>query len=82
MLYDVLTYFFYFIAVLQIEPNIQKGNEGFVHHYVVYECDGNFTESDFYKGYDCLFTANMPFEACRQSNILSAWAIGGEVRIL
>lgn len=69
------------IVVLQIEPNIQEGNEGFVHHFTLFECEGNFTENDFYKSFDCFFSANMPFRECRESNILSAWAVGAEVRI-
>ena len=64
----------------QFEPYIQKGNEGFVHHLILYECEGNFTESDYGQGVDCLDAANMPFGKCRDSALVAAWAVGGEVR--
>jgi len=67
-------------VAIQVEPYIQKGNEGFVHHYVIYECDGNFTENDFDEGVDCFATANMPYRRCQKADLLAAWAVGGEVQ--
>ena len=69
-------------AAIQVEPYIQKGNEGFVHHYVIYECDGNFTENDFNEGVDCHTRANMPYRRCQQADLIAAWAVGGEVSLL
>ena len=46
-------------------PNIQEGNEGFVHHMLLYECYGNFTEEEFDEGVDCDSALNLPFVQCR-----------------
>ena len=63
----------------QVVPNIQKGNEGFVHHLTLFECFGNFNESDFNHGVDCSQRANMPYLKCRSSTIVAGWAVGGDV---
>ncbi|KAL9979556.1 hypothetical protein ACROYT_G017234 [Oculina patagonica] len=60
------------------EPYVQKGNEGFVHHLLVYECEGNFTEKDFDQGVDCKDVANMPYAKCKDASIVASWAVGGE----
>ena len=67
---------------LQIEPYIQKGNEGFVHHFLVYECHGDYNESHYGFGVDCKDIANMPFLKCFYGKVLAVWGVGGEVRIL
>ena len=59
-------------------PSIQKGNEGFVHHLILNECHGNFTEEHFHQGGDCNDRANMP--TCRSYAQVAAWAVGGEVK--
>ncbi|XP_022806766.1 DBH-like monooxygenase protein 1 [Stylophora pistillata] len=64
--------------VTKVEPLVQKGNEGFVHHLILYECEGNYTESDYDQGKDCMDTANMPYARCRDASIVVAWAVGGE----
>ena len=69
------------ISVFQFEPIVQKGNEGFVHHFLLYECEGNFAESYFDKGKDCFNVANMPYAKCRDASLVAAWAVGGEVII-
>ena len=63
----------------QFEPYIQPGNEGFVHHLMVYECHGNFNDSHFKAGYNCRDQANMPLGKCYFNNIVAAWGFGGEV---
>lgn len=63
----------------QFEPYIQKGNEGFVHHFLLYECEGNFVEKDFDKGVDCDDLPNMAYAKCRDSSLVAAWAVGGQV---
>ena len=65
--------------LFQVEPIIQKGNEGFVHHFLLYECDGNFVDKDFDQGVDCYNLANMPYAKCRDASVVAAWAVGGEV---
>ena len=65
---------------VQFEPIIRKGNEGFVHHFLLYECEGNFVESDYDQGADCKDLANMPYAKCRDASLVDAWAVGGEVR--
>lgn len=64
--------------ITKVVPLIQKGNEGFVHHMILYECDGNFNESDFNQGIECYSSANMPFLNCRSSVIVGGWAVGGD----
>ncbi|XP_066019013.1 LOW QUALITY PROTEIN: DBH-like monooxygenase protein 1 [Pocillopora verrucosa] len=64
--------------ITKVEPLVQKGNEGFVHHLILYECEGNFTENDYDQGRDCMDTANMPYARCRDASIVVAWAVGGE----
>ncbi|KAL9952237.1 hypothetical protein ACROYT_G039460 [Oculina patagonica] len=62
-------------------PYIQKGNEGLVHHLVIYECHnrGQFNDSVHYgPGYDCNDYANMPFLQCYFYSIVGIWAVGGQ----
>ena len=64
----------------QVVPNIQKGNEGIVHHFVVYECNGSFNESDFDQGADCSDdNTDVPYFKCRFSTIVTTWAKGRDV---
>lgn len=69
-----------FILYFQFAPNIRRGNEAFVHHILLYECDGNFNETDFDQGVNCFSSANMPYFKCRESTLVGAWAVGGNVR--
>lgn len=64
---------------LQIEPYIQKGNEGFVHHFLVHECHGDYNESHYGFGVECKDIANMPFRKCFYGKVLAVWGVGGEV---
>lgn len=71
--------------VLQFEPYIEKGNEGFVHHLLIYECHnrGQFNDSVHYgPGFDCHDYANMPFLECYFYSVVAAWAVGAEVKSL
>jgi len=63
----------------QVVPNIQKGNEGIVHHIILHECSGNFNENDFDQGVRCSQRGNMPYLKCQYSSIVAAWAVGGDV---
>lgn len=62
--------------VTKTVPHIQKGNEGFVHHMLLFECEGNFTEEHFNKGVNCYDRANMPFLKCKSTSIVAGWAVG------
>lgn len=64
--------------ITRIEPYIQKGNEGFVHHYIIYECEGNFTDDDLNEGANCYSSANMPYRSCQKADLIAGWAVGGE----
>ena len=50
-----------------------------VHHFVVYECQGNFNDSHYGVGFDCRDKANMPLKECYSYNVMAVWGIGGEV---
>ncbi|KAL9970009.1 hypothetical protein ACROYT_G022312 [Oculina patagonica] len=63
--------------ITKFEPYIQKGNEGIVHHFLVYECQGTFNDSHYGTGYDCV-DPNMPFKQCLSPKIVAVWGTGGE----
>lgn len=64
--------------ITKFEPIVKTGNEGIVHHLVVYGCPGNFNDSHYGSGYDCQ-DPNMPIRQCYGSaDIVAAWGIGGE----
>ncbi|KAJ7371675.1 DBH-like monooxygenase protein 1 [Desmophyllum pertusum] len=65
--------------IKMFEPYVQKGNEGVVHHLLIYECHGKYNESHYGLGSIVTNTPNMPFEECYSSSVVAAWAIGGEV---
>ena len=53
-----------------------------MHHMLLFECEGNFTEEHFNKGVNCFDRANMPFLKCKSSSIVAGWAVGAMVRTL
>ena len=67
----------------QADVILTPGNEGLVHHIVVYSCwnitQQHMVESNQTEG--VCYTEEMPefFESCR--TVAFAWAIGGTVRI-
>lgn len=65
----------------QIEPVVQEGNEGVVHHILLYQCDhNNFPSSNLsYEGVGD--SPDMPpaVKSCTGPSTIAAWAIGGEV---
>ncbi|KAJ7371681.1 DBH-like monooxygenase protein 1 [Desmophyllum pertusum] len=63
--------------ITKFEPYTQKGNEGIVHHLLVYECPGNYNDSHYGPGFEC-HDRNMPFLDCYSKSIVAAWGIGGE----
>ena len=65
---------------LQYGPRITPNNTAFVHHIIVYLCDGlvNVTEGT---SSECFGQATAgPISECRQGAGLGGWAVGGEVR--
>jgi len=67
--------------ITKVAPNIQKGNEGLVHHFLLYECGGNFNESTFNHGVDCTSLADMPYHNCRYHTPVAVWAVWGAVDV-
>ena len=65
---------------LQHAPIISPGNEGLVHHIIVYLCKPGFNKTMIGKGNICEHE-NMPddVDECRRAPMLAAWAIGGKV---
>eukprot|EP00484_Ammonia_sp_Unknown_P001510 CAMPEP_0197021526 /NCGR_PEP_ID=MMETSP1384-20130603/2418_1 /TAXON_ID=29189 /ORGANISM="Ammonia sp." /LENGTH=642 /DNA_ID=CAMNT_0042449369 /DNA_START=26 /DNA_END=1950 /DNA_ORIENTATION=- len=64
--------------LIRMDPIIQEGNEGAVHHIIVYWCT-DFDEEYMNFEEDCNEFANMPDFAgkhCRSEVALSGWAVG------
>ncbi|XP_035668392.1 DBH-like monooxygenase protein 1 homolog [Branchiostoma floridae] len=66
--------------VIKAEAIVQPGNEGTVHHLLVYTCKKNPNMTimpEGHPGHEC-YTPNMPsdWRECYQGSILVAWAIG------
>ncbi|CAH3036714.1 unnamed protein product [Pocillopora meandrina] len=63
--------------ITKFEPYVTPGNEGIVHHLLVYECHGNFSNASLYgSGFDCS-VPNMPLRSCYDYSVVAAWAVGG-----
>uniref|UniRef100_A0A8C6FRB4 DBH-like monooxygenase protein 1 n=1 Tax=Moschus moschiferus TaxID=68415 RepID=A0A8C6FRB4_MOSMO len=63
--------------VIKVEPVIQKGHEGLVHHILLYQCSSNFSDSVLDDGHEC-YHPNMPDAFLTCETVIFAWAIGGE----
>jgi len=64
--------------IIRIDPIIQEGNQGVVHHMVLYECSDDFPRSNVsYEG--TLDSPDMPpaVEDCAGPTVIVAWAVGG-----
>ncbi|KAL9974725.1 hypothetical protein ACROYT_G011804 [Oculina patagonica] len=64
--------------IIKIEPMIQKGNEGVVHHMILYKCRDDFPRSNLsYQGF--LRSPDMPpdVEECAGPSAIAGWAVGG-----
>ncbi|XP_056009441.1 uncharacterized protein LOC125680065 [Ostrea edulis] len=61
--------------MIKVEPIIQKGNEGLVHHILLHKCYG-IERKYIGVNFDCYHTHNQNLKAC--ANIIIGWAIGGE----
>ncbi|KAJ7382900.1 DBH-like monooxygenase protein 1 [Desmophyllum pertusum] len=65
--------------IIQIDPIIQEGNEGVVHHMLLYECSDDFPRSNISWEGD-LDSPDMPpaVNECRGFSMLAGWGIGGQ----
>ncbi|XP_078593907.1 DBH-like monooxygenase protein 1 homolog [Branchiostoma floridae x Branchiostoma japonicum] len=65
--------------IVKMEPVITPGNEGLVHHFLVYKCRRNLTTTlpDDHEGHNC-FSPGMPMEwgECFEGDIIAAWVTG------
>ncbi|CAK9021119.1 DBH-like monooxygenase protein 1 (DBH-related protein) (Monooxygenase X) [Durusdinium trenchii] len=63
---------------VKFAPVVQPGNEGRVHHILVYECP-EVEAQGHYEGL-CYTGANMPshINSCNGGTVVSGWAVGGE----
>ncbi|EDV25405.1 expressed hypothetical protein [Trichoplax adhaerens] len=63
--------------MIKIDPIIQKGHSGLVHHILVYDCV--FDEKFHGSSHDC-DSRNMPqgLRGCRGATVIGAWAVGAE----
>ena len=52
-----------------------------MHHFLVYECHGDFNDTHHGPGWDCKDRANMPplVRKCYANSIVAVWGVGGEV---
>ncbi|XP_020898258.1 DBH-like monooxygenase protein 1 [Exaiptasia diaphana] len=66
--------------VVKISPVITPGNEGLVHHILVYGCKDDFPVSNLSVEGAC-FGSNMPdhVQSCAAQSVVASWAIGGGV---
>ena len=69
-----------FLFLMQFEPVIQPGNEGFVHHIAVYACYGEISDDSHGQSWDCIWNV-MP-DQYKCSTVMFVWAVGGNVSTL
>lgn len=64
-----------------MEPIVQKGHEGLVHHILLYECPDSFPTS-FLNHSGLCYDKATPHEImeCAGQSTVADWAIGGGVR--
>ncbi|KAL6039096.1 hypothetical protein STEG23_023360, partial [Scotinomys teguina] len=63
--------------IIKVEPIIERGHEGLVHHILLYQCSSNFNDSVLDYGHEC-YHPNMPDAFLTCETVIFAWAIGGE----
>lgn len=70
---------FYYIFLTQVSPSITSGSELYVHHILVYICNG-LDESDTGQGGNCDSDISNQMRSCLSQTLIAAWAVGGSVR--
>lgn len=70
------------IIYFQVEPIIQKGHDGLVHHILLYECSRDFPRAFLNHSGRCYDEKTTPeaIMKCAGESTVAAWAIGGGVR--
>lgn len=65
--------------IIMVEPIIQSGHEGIVHHMLLYECSDNFPTHHLNYTGNC-YGPDMPppGKDCAGASAFAAWAIGGK----
>ncbi|XP_068702591.1 DBH-like monooxygenase protein 1 [Montipora foliosa] len=65
--------------IVQIDPVIQAGHEGVVHHMLLYQCRDDVPEHHLNYTGRC-YSSNMPppLRQCSGSSTIFAWAVGGK----
>lgn len=67
--------------LFKVEPVVQKGHEGLVHHILLYECPDSFPTSFLnHSGFCYNETTPREIMECAGQSTVAAWAIGGGVR--
>ena len=68
------------VLKFKIEPIVQEGHEGIVHHMLLYECKDDFPRHQLNYTGRC-YGPNMPpaIVQCAGGSVIAAWAIGGKV---
>ena len=64
---------------LKFEPVIQEGNEGLVHHIVLYACYGEMSDDSDGQAWDCIWNVMPDQHKCSTATFV--WAVGGNVRL-
>ena len=75
-------WFVIFLYFFKVEPLIQEGRNGLIHHMLVYKCKASFNDSALFYSGSC-FNPKMPRDFitdCKHNEIAAGWAIGSEVR--
>uniref|UniRef100_A0A1X7UIG5 DOMON domain-containing protein n=1 Tax=Amphimedon queenslandica TaxID=400682 RepID=A0A1X7UIG5_AMPQE len=62
--------------IIRISPYITSGSEPYVHHILVYVCDG-LDNSDTGKGGNCDTEISDNMRNCLSQTLIAAWAVGG-----
>jgi len=62
---------------VKIEPVVQKGNEKYVHHMILYACGEPLTQFDYGEEHRCYDYENFQ-DAMTCRAIFHAWAVGGQ----
>jgi len=66
--------------IVWFEPLIEEGNEGIVHHFVLYSCPNHSITGEIDDSHQrscSQWDTNMPSPDCRISRRQTAWAVGG-----
>ena len=63
---------------MQISPSLSADSAAYVHHMLVYVCDG-LEDDDLGAGGACDSDVSSRVQQCLGSILIAAWAVGGSV---